>query len=363
MTGIARMLAPLAVMALLAAAAQTEPAALPDDLYGAPPGLAQVAAQLNELLYGDAGRDYEQARAICNQGYDAADDDEARAFFLRFTGESYMQMLSPRCLDIYRQVIERFPNTSQVSWVKYAIGRAYTEEKLETGTPEERARTGIAAFAEFLKDYPGHPKAAQALWWSARSYESLGDDEAALAQYQQAADLYPNHWNADVCSMSIIRLHLRHQRWDDAIAAAWRYLETYPDRDPAPVHMMVGFCYANKGDAAPTLAECDKALSYHAADDPQRAEMLYSIAATVMGLGEYEEAHAYLALIRKSPVLSLPPWGENAEYLDALACYQEGDYANALQPFKKIAATSSREADREVAQAIIGEIEAARAGQ
>jgi tetratricopeptide (TPR) repeat protein len=362
MTGIARMLAPLAVMALLAAAAQTEPAALPDDLYGAPPGLAQVAAQLNELLYGDAGRDYEQALAICKQGYDAAADDEARAFFLRFTGETYMQMLSPQCLDIYRQVIERFPNTSQVSWVKYAIGRA-CGDKVEMGTPQERARMGIAAFAEFLREYPGHYRAAQALWWSARSYESLGDDEAALAQYEQAADLYPKHWNADACLMCVITLHWRHQRWDDAIAAGRRYLETYPDRDPAPVRMMLGFFYANQGQAAPALTEYDKALDCYALDDPQRAEMLYSIAATVMGLGKYDEVHAYLDLIRKSPVLSLPPWGENAEYLDALACHLEGDEANALWAFKKIAATSGREADREVAHALINEIEAVKASQ
>ncbi len=56
---------------------------------------------------------------------------------------------------------------------------------------EERYRTAALLLKRFVTSYPESPRLAEARWWLARSYESAGDLQAAVGEYQTLAAAEP----------------------------------------------------------------------------------------------------------------------------------------------------------------------------
>lgn len=101
-----------------AAAPQTAAEPAPEKTFGAPPGLRDVAVEIDRLLTKE--RKFADARAMCEQAYRSATEEEVRAFFLRGIAETEkMQGRLDLAIELFKQVIAQFPQTQQISWAKF----------------------------------------------------------------------------------------------------------------------------------------------------------------------------------------------------------------------------------------------------
>jgi TolA-binding protein len=256
---------------------------------GASPEYRDLALQIDQLL---KQRKFDDARAICQQRYDAATDDETRAMFLRGIGEVYKVQRSLQCIDIFKQVIDKFPNSKQVSWAKLGLAEAYIWKGAIMGRPEENFGLAMPLLEQFLKDYPTHERAGRALWGRGMVYDRLGNDAAALAEYQKAVDLYPTQKMTDLCLERVIALQQKAGRWDDAIASAKRYLQLY-SKGAAAAQLSIGFSYAGKGDLATAIVEFDKVVSQYP-ESKEAPAALYQKALSQKALGQLGAARQTL---------------------------------------------------------------------
>ena len=265
---------------------------------GASPEYRDLALQIDQLL---KQRKFDEARAICQQRYDAATDDETRAMFLRGIGEVYKVQRSPQCIDIFQQVLDKYPNSQQVSWTTLALAEAYVWKAMMMGGTQDSLATGLAILERFLKNYPDHENATRALWGRGMVFERQGNDAAALADYQKAVDLHPTQKKAELCLERVIALQQKVGRWDDAIASATRYLQLYA-KGAAAAQLSIGFSYAGKGDLAKAMVEFDRVLSQHPDSRDQCAMALHQKASCLKSLGQPAAARAALEqLVRDYP--------------------------------------------------------------
>jgi TolA-binding protein len=280
-------------------ASPAPPPAAPARTYGAPPGLLPAARHIEDLFKQKA---YTEAVAYCQKGHESAKDDETRAFYLRYTGETYLAAQSERCLDYFRQVVDRFPQTEQVSWAKFDIASTYYYKAKYFGNVKQNAAIFMPMLQQLLKDYPKHEMAAGGLYVLGWGHENLSNEKAALAQYQKAVDLYPNYPWADLSSKRVYELHQKSGRWDDAIAAARRYIELFPYRGPAEAQMAIGRCYRAKGDLPSALPEFEKVMSQYPGSSEQCIEALFQKGQCQRILGQTAAARStFEALIKSYP--------------------------------------------------------------
>lgn len=290
----------LAGVSIPTALAETETAKVETETtLGAPPEYRDVALRVDQLLN---ERKFDEARAVCQQGYDSATDDETRALFLRGIGEVYKVQRSPQCIDIFRQVIERFSESKQAPWAKFGLAEAYIYKGMLMGGMEENLALAMPILEEFLKDYPNHERCARALWGRGLVQERLGKDQAALVEYEKAVAAYPSQKMADLCLKRIIDLQQKLRRFNESIMSARRYMTLYPGGDCAGAQLAVGKSYALSGDYASASEELAQVLSRYPDHRDECAEALFQSAFCYRALGLEDEARAaYLRLIETYP--------------------------------------------------------------
>jgi len=307
MTGAARIMLRGLVVGLLVvtlagvvgAEEQAPPAQTETRTWGAPVELREAAVLVHRLI---KERKFDQARAVCQEAYNSPADDETRALALRGIGEAYKEeYLMDRAIEIFQQVIEQYPQSKQVSWAKLSIAESYTY-KAEVARPQENIALAMPILEQFLKDYPNHERAERALKFRGWCYERLGKEEAALAEYQKAVDLYPKHRWTKGCLMRVIELQQKFGRWDDAIASARRYIELFPDRGPASAQLSIGFSYAGKGDLGAAVQEFGKVLTQYPDSKGQCAMALFQTGLGQRALGQLAGARqTFEQLIQTCP--------------------------------------------------------------
>ena len=274
-----------------AAGAQPEPPSSSAETFGASPSLVDTAARVVDLLH---QHKYAEARAICQQGYDSAPDDATRALGLRGIGETYKEEYSmDQAIGIFQQVITQYPQSDQVSWARLGIAECYLY-KGEVAHLQENIAIAMPMLEQFLKDYPNHERAERALKYRGWCYQKLGNDEAALAEYLKAPDLYPKNPWTNGCLERAIELQQKLGRWDDAIASARRYIQLFPDRDPANAQLTIGFSLAGKGDLASAITEFDKVVSQYPTAKGQCAMALFQKGLSQKALGQLAAARTTL---------------------------------------------------------------------
>jgi tetratricopeptide (TPR) repeat protein len=352
MTGIARMLAPLAMMALLAAAL-----AAPACAQATEPDQNQITQQLEALF---AESKFAEAKAVCQQGYEAAADDETRAFYLRSLGTVYNKERDvARAAEILKQVMARFPATRQAALARIDLAKVHMY-LAEIGQPlQENLAQALALLEAFLQERPQDDHAARALWWRGIAHERLGNRDAAFGDYQQAVDLYPAGEKADLCLTRMVEMHLEDGRLEEVIAAGRRYLELYAEKETGPVWYAMGMAYVRSGVYTGATGALDRAVASYEPNDPEWAHMAYKVAASLLATDDFELAHQYLGWVRENS-LATANWQQAAAYLDAIAYYQAGDIGAAVPALEAVAATTTREADRWVAQSLLGSIAGSR---
>jgi len=256
------MIAALLCISVCQGLAEAQSQIAPEKTLGSPPELRELALQMESLLVKEGK--FAEARDICQQRYDQASDPETKAFWLRGLAESYkVEGKLDSALAIFKQVLEQFPQTQQVSWATFGVAECYHYYAKYFGKVEENVPLFMPILEKFIKDYPNHYHVASALYGRGWGYEKLGNDEAALPEYQKAVDLYPNYPHADFALGALIAVQRKLKRWDDAIASARRYIELFPQRNPAGAQLSIGMCYAEKGDFAAAIKEFDKVLAQY----------------------------------------------------------------------------------------------------
>jgi TolA-binding protein len=198
-----------------------------------------------------------------------------------------------RAIEIFRVVIERFPQSEQVSWAKLDMAEAYID-KSEMGDPEKNIPIARALLEEFIASYPNHERAERALKLLGWCYEQLGDKQTALAQYEKAVAAYPtNHWTP-ACLERAIELQQEFGRWDDAIASARKYIASYPGGKSAQAQLAIGVCSAAKGNNAQAIIEFGKLVAEYPTCSAECAAALFQKAFIHKSLGQVGLARAAL---------------------------------------------------------------------
>jgi len=262
----------------------------PTETLGAPPELQAVAAEADRLL---RERRFAEARALCQAGYDSATDDVTRALALRGIGETYqLQHVLDRAIEVFEQVIARYPQSPQVPWAKVGIAESYVLQA-EDGS-QERVAKAMTILEPLLQDPPDEEWVAAALRARGRCYDLLGNNEAALADYLKVVDLFPKLRRTRHSLERAIELQQKLGRWGDAIASARRYIELLPQQDRARAQYMIGHCYGCKGDLLSAIAEFDVVLKQYPGATEECAMALFQKADCQRGLGQMSDARATL---------------------------------------------------------------------
>jgi len=264
----------------------------------------QMALQVDRLL--NEGK-YAEARTICQQVYDTATDSYLRAVALRAIGETYKEAdESDRALATYQRLLAEFPQSDQVPWALAGMIEAYYVKAGTTNQPAPNLQQAIAAGRRFLKDYPRHERASYILLYLGRCYRKLGDDLAALAEFQRAVTDFPGQKFAEGCLQEVIGLQQKLGRWEEAIASARRYLELFPGRHSASAQMAIAFAYVGKGNLEQAAAEFARVPAQYPAQADLCAWALYQKASCEQSMGQAAAARATLEqLVRDHPGHSL----------------------------------------------------------
>jgi len=244
-----------------------------EDSLGAPPQYAAMAQNIDRLL--KEGK-FAEALAICEQQYALAADDEARALFLRGKAEVLKVERSVKCIDVFKEVIARYPATKQASFARLGLGETYAWMGLIVGKPNEYFTLALPLLDQFVRENSTSPHCAKALWGMGMIYDRLKDAASALAVYEKASSSYATQSMAPACLERVVALRQQLGQWDQAITSARRYIQLYPDREEsAAMQVSIGMSCVSKGDLAGAVLEFDRVpLLFPAASDQCAQAML-----------------------------------------------------------------------------------------
>ncbi len=94
---------------------------------------------------------------------------------------------------------------------------------------EGRYKESIAAFSQFLKDYPQSNYAANAQYWLAEANYVSGDFEQAAAEFNKVIEQYPASSKVPDAKLKLGFTHYELQRWDQARAVLSELNQHYPN--------------------------------------------------------------------------------------------------------------------------------------
>jgi tetratricopeptide (TPR) repeat protein len=332
----------LAAVACAGSAPEPAPApAVAPELAKWPPELNDVATRINLLC---EARRFGEARTICQQGYDATTDTEARAFYLRSIGMAYDNEKDyDRAIETYQQVIAQYPQTTQAPWAQYYIAAVYAQRGKERNGAEDLT-TAIPLLEGFLKEHPNHLWAGRAMQILGRCHEGLGDDQGALNTYLRAVEIYPEHAFTNSCLARAIELLLKLERWDEALAAAHRYGELYAGRDPAAAQLYLAFCYAGQGDTTRAQVEFDRAAAQNAGELYLTVSAWLRLAESLGPQGRYDDLFVRYAAFIDAGRDARPTGSEATDYRPlalrglAEAYMMRGDREQAIARLERVVA-------------------------
>ena len=110
------------------------------------------------------------------------------------------QPVSIRTLHEYLEYSEKFPEDT--------LSPEYLVRAADLSNGMKQYRQSVDLFGKMLKNYPGHRKAAAALFMQAFVYEtSLHQKDSAIAKYNEFLQKYPSHSLAPSAKASLEQLN------------------------------------------------------------------------------------------------------------------------------------------------------------
>jgi TolA-binding protein len=189
-----------------------------------------------------------------------------------------------RAMDIYEDMLQRYPDSKKLSRTYLAMGQLFFQK----GDLSEARQ----AFGRVIEDYPDDPVAGAAAQYAlALSYEFEGDWDKALNEFRWVLDNYPGSREAFAVPNHILEHYRQYEEKELALTAYRQALRTYGDivaKHPGSPQALQGQWHiAQAHILMQSWEEAAAALEQLVQDYPQSQQLLPAL----MSLGEIYELH------------------------------------------------------------------------
>lgn len=203
-------------------------------------------------------------------------------------------------------------------------------------------REAVHGFTSFLRTYPDHVNAADALYYQAEASLALGFDEEAVALFRRLEDRFPQHPLAAQSRLALGNFFYSSDQHDRAIEVLSEVL----DDEPGPEASAEALYWM--GESALNLNREDEAISYfrRAADTYRNTDTapvaLYSIGYTQVRQERYDAAaQAFELLAARYPESS---YARNIGLALAEVYYELSDYQRVIDETERRMGTLGEDA-------------------
>jgi tetratricopeptide (TPR) repeat protein len=293
------------------------------DLWADPPSAARALARAAALLPRDAVAQLKHGLALADRGQElraleAWETAEAATYFVARGQALAAQGDHEGALQQYRRAVTIDPHMAEaylrLGQALSRLGReeealdalasaaAYADQasalpylqQAEVHVAREEWTAALAAFREAARLSPQDPEPHYRRGWVLS--EKLGDDEAALACFEEALALDPEHKPS---RLALGRLHAARGECD----AAARRLDPLLSQDPndgsvGKLHILLAECLLEQGRTNEALSHLEQARSL----DPQAPSILLRLGQGYSQAGRFQDAiEAYLRVIELAP--------------------------------------------------------------
>jgi TolA-binding protein len=210
----------------------------------------------------------------------------------------------------------------------------------------------IASVDTFIKRYPQHPLASQALMQLGNHYQQSRMAEKAMKTYQGLIHLYPNSEWAEEAQFRLALLFKLERRWTEAIEEMEKFIRHHPKSHLfVEAHVELGDLYLLLKDYVKALERYERMIQSHP-QHPLMKKVYLGIEEGYRNLGKTEEAEKILKeFVSKFPHDDL--WFEGHWRLGLLYLAQR-KFGDAISAFS-IALRSPEERMASQAQFKLGE--------
>lgn len=254
----------------------------------------------------------------------------ARSMFFR--GEALYALGRHRdAIDVYRKLLDRFPQYPQRAEALFALGVAEQEAN--------QIETAAESLAQFIAEYPDHAmvgdaqsRRAEALLALGEARLRAGDPAAADAVLSQFLSDYPAHGRAREARLLRATARYQSDEYAAGIADAIALLVADPPRPIASQALHIrGLCEAGLGKSADAIQTFERIVR----EDPQYAALdrvLYDLAWVYEEAGRSERATATFA--RLANLRPSSPLAAECLYRVAESRYAAGEFAPAAEQYR-----------------------------
>jgi tol-pal system protein YbgF len=148
--------------------------------------------------------------------------------------------------NIYLQLIKEYPKSKEAPEADYGIILCLLQEK--------KREAFVARVESFVKRYPQHPLAGQALIQLGDSYEQNRMSDRATKTYRELIDLYPNGEGAEEAQFRMALLFKQERKWAESAEEMEKFIKQHPKS-----HLYVE-AYVEAGELYLILRDYPKAL-------------------------------------------------------------------------------------------------------
>jgi soluble lytic murein transglycosylase len=346
----------------------------------APPLTLEQQALRNMALASRHVDEYDQAIAFYGQLLDKTEEEASRAETLYQMAVTYQEAEDQdQAVQVFTQLAKEYPRTYQAyqaleeldalevtavnsferGLIYYynglydpAVLAFYDYIKKVEDTAEAHYYAGLAyrgydahylsidEFQTIIDDHADSDLVGEAWLEMARSWVLIGNNDSAIATYQQFFSSLPQDPLADDAQWKLANLLEDDGEWEQAIAAYMGLAERFPAGEYAPQALFrAGLAHYRLGQYDEAQQVWQTVLGQYAESETQ-SQALFWLGKTALGLGEVEDGVSYLQELtasdagayyglRAADLLRGGP-SENPPDIYALDLYQMGDEAERL---------------------------------
>lgn len=159
----------------------------------------------------------------------------------------------------YREAAEAFKKVRDSNIdEKYHAIRIYKQGWSEIES--DQTQDGIKTLSRFIQKYPDSDLASSALAKRAMAYQSQGDHQFALGDYQDIAKKFPKSPEVEFALQQVALIYAHQRKTPEMIAAYQELLEKFPETDgAAEAHYWIGVGHFDLEEYQKAIPELEKA--------------------------------------------------------------------------------------------------------
>jgi len=213
----------------------------------------------------------------------------------------------------------------------YKMGWALTESK--------QFAEGIDALGQFVAAYPEHNLVASALAQRALTYQRMGNEDAALKDFQIIAKKHPDFENLEYVLRTTALIQASKKNWPETVSAYRELLEKFPDSTAkAEANYWIGSGLYAQGRYRECVPSLEKARELNKEEYEEKASLRIILATYNLEMKEQKHFDALLeetnAYVIKGSTLPIPV--EVYSYLGT-KLFEKKDFKRAERYLLKVA--------------------------